>query len=425
MTAEQLKASIISFATSGELTAEWRELYGRSIEEWKYSPLSKICHSMRYGTAKKSLEQGKVIVLRMGNLQKGEIDWTSLVYTNDDEDIGKYSLNKGDILFNRTNSPELVGKTSIYRGEYPAIFAGYIIKLDYDRNIICGEYLNFVMNSQEERDFCARVKTNGVCQANINAKKIGEFVVPIPPLEEQREIVERLNEILPLIEEYGKAHSALKNAEEALPDKLRASLLQEAIQGKLVPQLDDEPAVDMAGEEPDEVPFAIPEKWKWVRIGDVVEQHLGGGTPSKAEPSYWGGNIPWASVKDMKGERLGATEDFITEKGLANSASNLIPAGNLIVCMRMGLGKIAYNDIDVAINQDLRALFLRECISQEYFFYFYKSCQIIGSGVTVKGIKIGELLSMPIPLPPLAEQRRIVARLEELLPHVDAIAGLR
>ncbi|MGN0008243.1 MAG: restriction endonuclease subunit S [Desulfovibrionaceae bacterium] len=202
-------------------------------------------------------------------------------------------------------------------------------------------------------------------------------------------------------------------------EQLKASILQMAIEGRLVPQRDDEPAVDIAGEVPEDVPFAIPEKWKWVRLRDVIERHMGGGTPSKSDPSYWGGNIPWASVKDMKGERLNATEDFITEKGLTNSTSNLIPAGNIIVCMRMGLGKIAFNDIDVAINQDLRAFFLKGCISREYFFYFYKSCQIVGSGVTVKGIKIGELLSMPIPLPPLAEQRRIVARLEELLPLVE------
>ena len=262
----------------------------------------------------------------------------------------------------------------------------------------------------------------GTTIKHLTGKALAEVPVSLPTLNEQKQIIIEINKLLPLIEEYGKAHSALKNAEEALPDQLRASLLQEAIQGKLVPQLDDEPAVDMAGEEPDEVPFAIPEKWKWITIRDVVDRHLGGGTPSKSDSTYWGGNIPWASVKDMKGERLSSTEDFITEKGLANSASNLIPAGNLIVCMRMGLGKIVFNDIDVAINQDLRALFLKPCILPEYFFYFYKSCQIVGSGVTVKGIKIGELLSMPIPLPPLCEQRRIVARLEELLPHVDAIA---
>jgi len=418
MTAEQLKASIISFATSGELTAEWRELYGRSIEEWKYSPLSKICHSMRYGTAKKSLEQGKVIVLRMGNLQKGEIDWTSLVYTNDDEDIGKYSLNKGDILFNRTNSPELVGKTSIYRGEYPAIFAGYIIKLDYDRNIICGEYLNFVMNSQEERDFCARVKTNGVCQANINAKKIGEFVVPIPPLEEQREIVERLNEILPLIEEYGKAHSALKKAEQALPDQLRASLLQEAIQGKLVPQLDDEPAVDMAGEEPDEVPFAIPEKWKWVKLGDCIKL-TSGRDLEKLLISETPAGVPYITGASQieKGE-------IIVNRWTSNPAV-ISQKGDLLLTCKGTVGKVAINNLgELHIARQIMAMTPKSMLELNFLRMFMLHAATGLSNVAksmIPGISRKDVLELPIPLPPLAEQRRIVARLEELLPHVDAI----
>jgi len=418
MTAEQLKASIISFATSGELTAEWRELHGRSIEEWKYSPLSKICHSMRYGTAKKSLEQGKVIVLRMGNLQKGEIDWTSLVYTNDDEDIGKYSLNKGDILFNRTNSPELVGKTSIYRGEYPAIFAGYIIKLDYDRNIICGEYLNFVMNSQEERDFCARVKTNGVCQSNINAKKIGEFVVPIPPLEEQREIVERLNEILPLIEEYGKAHSALKKAEQALPDQLRASLLQEAIQGKLVPQLDDEPAVDMAGEEPDEVPFAIPEKWKWVKLGDCIKL-TSGRDLEKLLISETPAGVPYITGASQieKGE-------IIVNRWTSNPAV-ISQKGDLLLTCKGTVGKVAINNLgELHIARQIMAMTPKSMLELNFLRMFMLHAATGLSNVAksmIPGISRKDVLELPIPLPPLAEQRRIVARLEELLPHVDAI----
>ena len=112
-----------------------------------------------------------MIVIRMGNLQGGEIDWKNLAYSDDKNDIKKYKLSTGDVLFNRTNSAELVGKTSIYRGEYPAIYAGYLIKLDYDRNILSGEYLNYVLNSPNAKEYCNRVKTDGVNQSNINAKK--------------------------------------------------------------------------------------------------------------------------------------------------------------------------------------------------------------------------------------------------------------
>ncbi len=154
---------------------------------------------------------------------------------------------------------------------------------------------------------------------------------------------------------------------------------------------------------------------------DVVIRHLGGGTPSKQDSTYWGGNIPWASVKDLKGAYLTQTKDSITQAGLDNSSSNLIPAGNLIVCMRMALGKIVINEIDVAINQDLRALFLDQCVDKRFFFYFYHTLQLEGNGVTVKGIKISELLKTPFPLPPLEEQRRIVTQLENLLDSVDRL----
>ncbi len=137
-----------------------------------------------------------MIVLRMGNLQNGEIDWNDLAYSDDERDIKKYLLSKGDVLFNRTNSAELVGKTSIYRGEYPAIYAGYLIKLDYDCGILNGEYLNYVLNSPNAKEYCNRVKTDGVNQSNINARKIGAYVIPLPPLDEQKEIVRLLDDLL-------------------------------------------------------------------------------------------------------------------------------------------------------------------------------------------------------------------------------------
>jgi len=132
-------------------------------EGWSYVALDKLCESFQYGTSKKSDQEGKVPVLRMGNLQNGEIDWASLVFTSDASEIEKYKLEAGNVLFNRTNSPELVGKTSIYRGERPAIFAGYHIKVN-NYPVLNSEYLNYCLNSQHERNFCFQVKTDGVSQ---------------------------------------------------------------------------------------------------------------------------------------------------------------------------------------------------------------------------------------------------------------------
>ena len=135
----------------------------------------------------------------MGNLQNGYIDWTDLVFTNDEKDIQKYSLVKGDVLFNRTNSADLVGKTSLYRGEYPAIYAGYLINLNYDRKKVVGEYLNYILNTQEAKKYCLAVKTDGVSQSNINAQKIGAFLFHLPPFEEQKKISEFLSDVDNLI----------------------------------------------------------------------------------------------------------------------------------------------------------------------------------------------------------------------------------
>lgn len=166
------KAAILHKAFTGEMTKQWRRENGVSDECWEEKTIGEICSSLKYGTSKKSSDDGEVVVLRMGNLQNGEIDWSNLAYTSDEEDIKKYLLKSGDVLFNRTNSPELVGKTSIYRGEMPAIYAGYLIKLDYEKNIVVGDYLNYYLNSSKAKEYYMQVKTDGVSQSNINAKKI-------------------------------------------------------------------------------------------------------------------------------------------------------------------------------------------------------------------------------------------------------------
>lgn len=223
------KAAILLKAFTGELTKQWRRENGVSDESWVEKTIGEICSSLKYGTSKKSSDDGKVVVLRMGNLQNGEIDWSNLAYTSDEEDIKKYLLKSGDVLFNRTNSPELVGKTSIYRGEMPAIYAGYLIKLDYEKNIVVGDYLNYYLNSSKAKEYYMQVKTDGVSQSNINAKKIGEFEIPLPTLPEQHEIVRLIDDLL------ARERSAQQATEQALAsiDLMKKSILARAFRGEL------------------------------------------------------------------------------------------------------------------------------------------------------------------------------------------------
>jgi type I restriction enzyme S subunit len=161
-------------------------------------------------------------------------------------------------------------------------------------------------------------------------------------------------------------------------------------------------------------------------LGSLVDIR-GGGTPSKAVPEYWGGGIPWASVKDFKSTEISTTADSITLEAIKNSATHLIPAGSIIVPTRMALGKVAVNTVDIAINQDLKALIVKDAnkLDQRYLLRFLESksdfLESQGKGATVKGITLDVLRDLEIPLPPLAEQKRIAA----ILDKADAIRRKR
>ena len=154
-----------------------------------------------------------------------------------------------------------------------------------------------------------------------------------------------------------------------------------------------------------------------VPIGEVVD-FIGGGTPSRDVDLYWNGSIPWASVKDFKGPSIDSTLESITHEGLSASSSALILAGHVIMPTRMALGKAAINSIDVAINQDLKALKPKARIDTRYLLHAIlsraKEIQSHGKGATVQGITIERLRAIQIPLPPLEEQRRIAAILDKI-----------
>jgi type I restriction enzyme, S subunit len=224
---ESRRAAILHKAFTGELTKKWREENQVGEETRILKPLSAVCSSFQYGTSSKSVNEGSIAVVRMGNLQNGEIDWSDLVFSNSVDDNNKYKLKVGDVLFNRTNSPALVGKTSIYRGDFPAIFAGYLIRLNYGDELI-GDYLNYMMNTHQAREYCNSVKSDGVNQSNINAKKIAAFIIPVPSIAEQTEIVRILDNIF----EKEKQAKELVSVIEKI-DFMKKAILARAFRGEL------------------------------------------------------------------------------------------------------------------------------------------------------------------------------------------------
>lgn len=167
----------------------------------------------------------------------------------------------------------------------------------------------------------------------------------------------------------------------------------------------------------------ISPQWLTVPLEDVILRIVGGGTPSKSKPEYYQGEIPWMSVKDMNKHVLQDTVDHISQAAVDNSSTNVIPAGTPIIATRMSLGKIVIADFDSAINQDLKALFLPADIHRDYLVYWYRSVarkiELMGTGTTVKGIRLEALKGLDFALPPLAEQKVIADKLDTLLAQVE------
>lgn len=167
----------------------------------------------------------------------------------------------------------------------------------------------------------------------------------------------------------------------------------------------------------------LPEEWVKSELDNVLLNIIGGGTPSKAIPEYYQGHIPWMSVKDMNKYVLTDTVDHITHDAVENSSTNIIPAGTPIIATRMSLGKIVTASFDSAINQDLKALFLSSRVDRNFFIHWYRSqaqlIESLGTGTTVKGIRLEVLKALSINLPPLAEQIVIAEKLDTLLAQVD------
>lgn len=229
---KRFRMSVLSSAVSGELTEEWHDK--NNADDWEHVSLKEVGKGFNYGSSAKSKKEGIVPVLRMGNLQEGKLDWANLVYTSDENEIEKYKLESGDVLFNRTNSPELVGKTSIYRGEREAIFAGYLIKVQGTERLN-SEYLNIQLNSPHARDYCWQVKTDGVSQSNINAQKLKAYEFNLPSVEEQEEIVRVVSELLAKSDLVNKQYEAAK----IRVDKLSQSILARAFRGELFAPFSD------------------------------------------------------------------------------------------------------------------------------------------------------------------------------------------
>ncbi len=428
---------------------------------WSWARIFSIADDLPYGTAKKSDKEGKLVVLRMGNIQSGEIDYKDLVYSSDEEDIARYSLVPGDLLFNRTNSAEWVGKTAIYRGDIPCIYAGYLIRV---RTHINAEYLNAVMNSGYAKDYCNSVKTDGVNQSNINAQKLGAFLVPIPPIKEQFRIDAYIAKALPYIQAIAQNKADIAT----LVSLTKSRILDLAIHGQLVPHNpDDEPAsvlldrihaekkdlikqgiikqdkresVIFRGEDnsyylkqndhveavDSQFLFDLPDGWSWCLIPNIAHSELGktldqAKNTGDLRPYLRSVNIRWdeIDISDINQMRFEPEE----------IERYTITKGDLLICEGGDVGRSAIwnSDNDILYQNALHRVRFWGGINPRFFMYymmFYESKGIIKDickGVTIKHLTGNVLNSIPFALPPLDEQRAIVARIDETFNILNSI----
>jgi len=222
----------------------------------------------------------------------------------------------------------------------------------------------------------------GSAQPNLSTGQIKAFKIPVPPVNEQKLIVSMLDEAFEAIDKMREnIERNIVNVEELLESQIK----------KLFSDISND---------------------RKKQLSDVCEI-IGGGTPSKKKDEYYGGNIPWATVRDMNYDILKTTEHSITKLGLNNSSTNIIPKNNVVIATRVGLGKVCILDQDTAINQDLKGILpKRDDLIPEYLFVWFKSIadKIIdnGTGATVQGVKLPFVKSLQIPLVSISEQKSIV-----------------
>ena len=481
MTPQELRASILQQAIQGKLVEHYESDKAISIkstfscdaaelfevpENWKWLSIKDIA-SVNTGLSFKKQDQmdsrrGSLRVLRGGNI--GD-DYKYHLYDDDvyvdlEQFQTKYiQLLRGDVIMPSVTSMEKMCKTGFVDRDLAAVTAGgfvYIIRC-LDETAIDPKYLLFFISSAFNKEQCKpNIHKSG--QAFYNLKKSGFIEQPIcvPPLAEQKRIVAKIEEILPLIARYEAAWNKLEEFHKRFPGDMQKSILQLAIQGKLVEQRSEEgtgeelfrqiqaekqtliKAGKIKKEKPlpeiteDEIPFDIPESWKWAKIGEIFTVVRGSSPRPKGSPLYWSPTPTkhhWVTIKDItsfaKSGTLCQTHEFLTDDG--STKSTFVPAEELIIAVSGSTtGKFCILGIDGYIYDGLAAILNpTKIVGNQYLRYFFMwiyerlNAQKVGSAFP--NINTDMLKNTLIPIPPLEEQKRIVAKLDEILPLCDRL----
>ena len=395
-------------------------------------------------------------VIRISDITENGFDNSRLVRYSGAPISESYSIKQGDILMAMTGGT--VGK-SLYVTYLPepmllnqrvAIIRSSLINSDYLNLVIKSPNILSIINDRKN-------STND----NISMVDIWSFLIPVPPLSQQSKIVENHNTLLPLVEKYNQAQHAEEELNSNIKGMLRKSILQEAIQGKLVPQISEEGTAECLLEEirkekqkllkegklkkkditdsvifkgddnkyyeringnlldiSDEAPFDLPETWAWCRFSTIVNYRIGK-TPARGETAYWHpASIPWVSISDMK--EYGLVQN--TKERISNEASKvfgaIVPKGTLLMSFKLTVGRTAILDINAFHNEAIISIFPYAApeVMKHYLFYTLPLLANMGdSKDAIKGktLNTNSINNLLIPVPPVATQEAIINKIQE------------
>ena len=448
---------------TGEVKCIDEEIPFEIPQGWEWERWGNIAQTIQYGYNAPALEHGVIKMIRISDIQENGVLWDNVPYCQIDEnDIDTYLLKVNDILFARTGGT--VGKSFLVE-EVPerAIYAGYLIRTRYS-SLLNPHYMKSFMESQL---YWEQLKngTIATAQPNCNGKTLAKMLLPIPPTKEQDRIVGKLTQLSSFLNNYTLCQERLNLLNEEIKEQLKKSILQEAIQGKLVPQTaeegtakelleqikaekqklvkegklkksalatsvifrgDDNKYYEQIGEKcndiTDEVPFDLPYNWCWCRFSNIASMTIGK-TPARGEQTYWiNGKYNWVSISDMvDGGSISTTKEKVSDLAVKEVFSAPISEkGCLLMSFKLSIGKTSILDIDAFHNEAI--ITIRPVIDKEYAMrnYLFKVLPLIANlgeskdAIKGKTLNSKSLSNLLIPLPPLQEQQRIIKQMNIL-----------
>ena len=426
-------------------------------DSWEWVTLQTIATSSLGKTLDKAKNKGDLKpYLCSINVYWDGIDLTTVKETRlEENELPKYLLRPGDLLICEGGD---VGRSAVWESTQEMYYQNALHRVRFYGEIN-PHFFQLLLECYKGNQILDAY-SKGMTIKHLVQTALNTIVFPLPPLSEQTRIVDAVNRLLPYLHSYDRAEQKLSALNTGFPEALKKSILQEAVQGKLVPQdPSDEPAEALLGRIraekqrlikegkikkdkhesvifrrdnshyekrgsedvciDEEVPFEIPENWAWARLSSFGV-FSSGKTPSMSNPQFWNGNVPWVTSKDMKRPVITDSEMHISE--LAASTMQLYPTGTLLLVARSGILKrilpLCKLGIDSTINQDIKAFSLYDIELSEWLFYGIKAFEpyilkeLVKSVTTVESLKFDEFAAMLIPVPPLSEQRRIIAAIK-------------